>query len=161
MDDYNSLPKKVISAYQAVYETFNNIKYIFKTDDDQMLQSNNPDKFFNNIFKLLEKKNQDVKIHYAGNIVDVPQPYLSQYHRIHPELPKELPVYKTKVLFQDESIFCLKNPLAIYYPREGEKIDQEYLEDYAIGFYLDEKYKTSMLFVNSNLFFKDMETITT
>ena len=42
-----------------------------------------------------------------------------------------------------------------------EKIDQEYLEDYAIGFYLDEKYKTSMLFVNSNLFFKDMETITT
>ena len=159
MDDYNSLPKKVISAYQAVYETFNNIKYIFKTDDDQMLQSNNPDKFFNNIFKLLEKKNQDVKIHYAGNIVDVPQPYLSQYHRIHPELPKELPVYKTRYcsgrfyILSQESISDLLS--------KREKIDQEYLEDYAIGFYLDEKYKTSMLFVNSNLFFKDMETITT
>jgi hypothetical protein len=36
MDDYNSLPKKVISAYQAVYETFT-FKFIFKTDDDQIL----------------------------------------------------------------------------------------------------------------------------
>jgi len=35
-DDYNSLPKKVIRAYEAVYETFD-FKYIFKTDDDQIL----------------------------------------------------------------------------------------------------------------------------
>jgi hypothetical protein len=31
-DDYNSLPKKVIRAYQAVYDTFK-FKYLFKTDD--------------------------------------------------------------------------------------------------------------------------------
>ena len=35
-DDYNSLPKKVISAYEAVYDTFN-LNYLFKTDDDQIL----------------------------------------------------------------------------------------------------------------------------
>jgi hypothetical protein len=35
-DDYNSLPNKVISAYEAVYDTFN-FKYLFKTDDDQIL----------------------------------------------------------------------------------------------------------------------------
>lgn len=36
LDDYNSLPKKVIAAYNAVNETLN-FKYIFKTDDDQIL----------------------------------------------------------------------------------------------------------------------------
>ena len=35
-DDYNSLPKKVISDYEAVYDNFN-FKYLFKTDDDQIL----------------------------------------------------------------------------------------------------------------------------
>ena len=45
-DDYNSLPKKVLSAYSAVQKSFPAIQYIFKTDDDQMLQSNNPNNFF-------------------------------------------------------------------------------------------------------------------
>ena len=39
-DDYNSLPKKVIAAYNAVFETFN-FKYIYKTDDDQILVRDN------------------------------------------------------------------------------------------------------------------------
>ena len=52
-DDYNSLPKKVLSAYAAVQQSFPAIQYIFKTDDDQMLQSNNPNKFFDNINKML------------------------------------------------------------------------------------------------------------
>ena len=30
-DDYNSLPKKVIAAYQAIYDTYK-FTYIFKTD---------------------------------------------------------------------------------------------------------------------------------
>ena len=38
-DDYNSLPKKVIAAYDAVNKTFN-YNYIFKTDDDQILVNN-------------------------------------------------------------------------------------------------------------------------
>ena len=41
-DDYNSLPKKVIASYNAIYETFD-FKYVFKTDDDQILVN---DKFF-------------------------------------------------------------------------------------------------------------------
>ena len=35
-DDYNSLPKKVIRAYQAILNTYE-FKYIFKTDDDQQV----------------------------------------------------------------------------------------------------------------------------
>ena len=89
-DDYNSLPKKVISAYSAVNQSFN-FKYLFKTDDDQILVNN---KYFNILCNLIHAKNPVP--HYGGFIVDVKQPYLSEYHRIHPELPKRLPLYVTK-----------------------------------------------------------------
>jgi hypothetical protein len=48
-DDYNSLPNKVITAYEAVYDTFN-FKYLFKTDDDQILVK---PQFFDVIQKLI------------------------------------------------------------------------------------------------------------
>ena len=35
-DDYNSLPDKVITAYKIINKLYK-FKYIFKTDDDQML----------------------------------------------------------------------------------------------------------------------------
>jgi hypothetical protein len=88
-DNYNSLPKKVIASYNAVFHTFN-FKYIFKTDDDQILVN---DRFLDILKGLTTRK---PRIHYGGHIVDVKQNYLSQYHKIHPELPKYLPVLKTK-----------------------------------------------------------------
>ena len=84
-DDYNSLPKKVIRAYEAIYET-HEFKYLFKTDDDQMLVN---EKFLDVVKGLVSK---NIKIHYGGHIVDVKQNYLSQYHKIHPELPEYLPI---------------------------------------------------------------------
>lgn len=150
-DDYNSLPKKVISSYNAVNSIFE-FKYIFKTDDDQMLTNTN---FFNTITKLITNKNP--VSHYGGFIVDVPVPYLSQYHKIHPELPEHLPVYATKYcsgrfyFLSKEAVECLiinKN-----------KIVTEYLEDYAIGFNLNEKYKTNMLNISTNKIFTDIELV--
>ena len=52
-DDYQSLPKKVIRAYEAIRKHFPSIKYIFKTDDDQILQPENANKFFETIRKML------------------------------------------------------------------------------------------------------------
>ena len=73
-DDYNSLPNKVITAYQAVNETFK-FKYLFKTDDDQILVNSH---FLDTSAKLLIAKQP--KTHYGGYIVDVPKPYLSLLH---------------------------------------------------------------------------------
>lgn len=154
-DDYNSLPKKVISAYAAIQQSFPAIHYIFKTDDDQMLQSNNPNKFFDNINKMLEKRMQTAKIHYAGNIVDVPKAYLSQYYRIHPELPKELPVYVTK--YCSGRFYILSREAIAYLILKRELIFQEYLEDYAIGMHLHNRYKNPILHLDTNIFFKDMD----
>ena len=138
----------------AVQQSFPAIQYIFKTDDDQMLQSNNPNKFFDNINKMLERRMQTAKIHYAGNIVDVPKAYLSQYYRIHPELPKELPVYVTK--YCSGRFYILSMEAIAYLITKRELIFQEYLEDYAMGMHLHNRYKNPMLHLDTDIFFKDM-----
>jgi hypothetical protein len=153
-DDYNSLPKKVLSAYAAVQQSFPAIQYIFKTDDDQMLQSNNPNKFFDNINKMLERRMKTAKIHYSGNIVDVPKAYLSQYYRIHPELPKELPVYVTQ--YCSGRFYILSMEAIAYLISKRELIFQEYLEDYAMGMHLHNRYKNPMVHLDTDIFFKDM-----
>jgi len=148
-DDYNSLPKKVIASYEAVYETFN-FRYLFKTDDDQILV--NP-KFFDMVVGLINK--QTPKIHYGGYIVDVPRPYLSEYHRIHPELPKQLPLYATK--YCSGRFYFLSKSAITNLLSKRENIEKEYLEDYAIGFNLDNIYKNNILPLATNKFFTDIE----
>ena len=148
-DDYNSLPKKVISAYHAINETFN-FKYIFKTDDDQNLIN---DKFFDTIINILSVKIPP--IHYGGHIVDVPFAYLSEYHRIHPELPKHLPVYQTK--YCSGRFYFLSQLAVIDLILKKNRICQEYLEDYAIGLNLFEQLKLNMLEINTDKHFKDYQ----
>lgn len=147
-DDYNSLPKKVISAYDAIQKTYNYL-YILKTDDDQMLTNI---KFLETITKIINTKVP--KIHYAGHIVDVPIPYLSKYSKIHPELPDDIPIYKTKYCNGRFYILSKEAIKDLIYKRNF--INKEYLEDYAIGFYLNDKYKESMMEIQSDKYFKDI-----
>jgi hypothetical protein len=147
-DDYNSLPKKVIRAYQAIYETFD-FKYLYKTDDDQILIN---DKFLDVVRGIISNSKQ---IHYGGYIVDVKQNYLSQYHKIHPELPQYLPIFQTKYC-SGRFYFLSKQALANVISKK-EVIEKEYLEDYAIGFNLDQYYKLNMINLATNKFFTDIE----
>ena len=147
-DDYNSLPKKVIRAYEAVNETFD-LKYIFKTDDDQILVN---EKFLD-VVKGITSGSK--KIHYGGYIVDVKQNYLSQYHKIHPELPEHLPILQTKYC-SGRFYFLSKQALSNVVSKK-EFIEKEYLEDYAIGFNLDQYYKLNITNLATNKFFTDIE----
>ena len=148
-DDYNSLPKKVIASYKAVSETFE-FKYLFKTDDDQILVK---PQFFDIIKMLITTKKP--KTHYGGYIVDVPKPYLSQYHRLHPELPKHLPILKTS--YCSGRFYFLSNEAILNLISKREAIEKEYLEDYAIGLNLDLYYKKEMLSIATNQQFTDIE----
>ena len=146
-DDYNSLPKKVIAAYHAVFKTFE-FKYIFKTDDDQELIQ---PKFLDILMGLLSNAKGTKRPHYGGHIVDVPQSYLSKYYKIHPELPEYLPVYATKYCsgrFYFLSLEAIQNLM-----KQREKIEHEYLEDYAIGFHLHSFFKENMLKLQTDNFF--------
>lgn len=149
-DDYNSLPKKVISSYNAVFNTFQ-FKYIFKTDDDQMLVKLN---FFDTLYNLLNSAKPAP--HYGGYIVDVKQPYLSQYNKIHPELPSNLPLYVTK--YCSGRFYFLSKSAISNLINKRENIIKEYLEDYAIGFNLDNHFKEHILNLKTNTIFIDIET---
>ena len=147
-DDYNSLPKKVIRAYEAINKTFN-YKYIYKTDDDQILVNT---KFFDVVKGLTSKK---PRIHYGGYIVDVKQNYLSQYHKIHPELPNYLPILQTK--YCSGRFYFLSKPAIDNLLSKKQFIEEEFLEDYAIGINLDNFYKSNMINLITNNFFTDIE----
>ena len=149
-DDYNSLPKKVIAAFKAVTESFS-VKYIFKTDDDQMLSNV---KFFDTISALIKIKESN----YGGFVIDVKQPQLSKYSRIHPELPSFLPIYKTK--YCSGRFYFLTLKAVLYLISKRENIEQEYLEDYAIGFNLTDELKENMLHIDTNKYFKDFNLST-
>jgi hypothetical protein len=146
-DDYNSLPKKVIAAYEAIYKEYV-FKYIFKTDDDQNLIQT---QFINIIANLLQTKIP--KIHYAGHIIDVDKPYLSQYNNIHPELPNNLPILQTQYC---SGRFYVLSDLAVHQLiSKKESISKEYLEDYAIGYHLDPILKTNIFNIQTNKYFVD------
>jgi hypothetical protein len=147
-DDYNSLPKKVIRAYEAVNETFN-FKYLYKTDDDQILVN---EKFLD-VVKGITSNSR--KIHYGGYIVDVKQNHLSQYHKIHPELPKNLLILQTK--YCSGRFYFLSKQAITNLISKKVFIENEYFEDYAIGYNLDSYYKFNMINLETNKFFKDIE----
>jgi hypothetical protein len=149
-DDYNSLPKKVIQSYYALCKTFD-FKYIFKTDDDQNLIKPN---FFNTISNIVLNKRPIT--HYGGFIVDVPFSHLSQYHKIHPELPENIPVYATR--YCNGRFYFLSKEAIQDLLTKSELIKKEYFEDYAIGYNLDEKYKKDILNIDTNKIFIDIES---
>lgn len=144
-DDYNSLPKKVIKAYEAVKSRFQ-FKYIFKTDDDQMVKKPQVFETFKNV--ILQKE-----AHYGGYIIDVKQPHYSEYNRIHPELPNRLPILPTR--YCSGRFYFLSHEAVDDLIGKKALIKNEYLEDYAIGFHLKRNLKENMLFVDTNKVFKD------
>lgn len=147
-DDYVSLPHKVISAYEAVNKTFE-YKYIFKTDDDQKLGLV---KFFDMVRGMIEQLTPQV--HYGGSVVDIKQAYLSKYHTIHPELPENLPILPIK--YCSGRFYFLSNEAVVFLLQSKKQFSKEYLEDYAIGLYLNDTYKDNVLNIHSDQFFKDL-----
>ena len=151
-DDYNSLPKKVIRAFLAIQSVYQ-LKYIFKTDDDQQVTNI---KFFDTIILLLDKKydEPEKRLHYGGHIVDVKQTYLSQYYRIHAELPQNLLVKATKYC-SGRFYFLSKDAVSFLVEEKKELVEAEFLEDYAVGYHLSDSYKTNLLDLDTNKYFID------
>lgn len=157
-DDYNSLPKKVIYAYQAISQIYH-FKYIFKTDDDQMVSSV---KFFDTLINLLNTKyNYPIekpvfsnRLHYGGHIVDVKHDHISQYFKLHPELPSGLIVKKTQ--YCSGRFYFLSHNVVDFLLLKKEAILKEFLEDYAIGYHMPiNDFKQNIMNINTDKIFKD------
>jgi hypothetical protein len=146
-DDYISLPKKVFAAYKAISETYQ-FKYIFKTDDDQNLVNDN---FLNTVMNVLDKKVP--RVHYGGKVVDVEVPYLSEYYKIHPELPKNMIINTTK--YCSGRFYFLSWDAIFSLCGKKDSIEKEYMEDYAIGLNLPSFLKENILNLTTDKYFID------
>jgi len=150
-DDYVSLPKKTIAAYDAVLKKFHSLKYIFKTDDDQDLKD--PFEFFSTMIRTLEEKKP--KVHYGGHVVDVKTPYLSSYGKIHPELPDPLIIYPTQ--YCSGRFYTLSIEAAKDLVKKRGSIMGECLEDYAMGYHLNPIFKKTILNIDTSAHFTDSQ----
>lgn len=142
-DDYISLPHKVIAAYEAVQAEYD-YKYIFKTDDDQHLTQ--PIFLPLMMGHLLSHKG----IHYGGKIVNVVADHMSLYWQFHPELPKNVLVKKSQ--YCNGRFYVLsREAVQSLIPRTAD-IKKEYFEDYAIGYYMDTRYKFPIFEIPNDVF---------
>jgi len=163
-DDYVSIPNKMSAAFSAINKTFE-FKYIFKTDDNQVLLKHNLFSLLSSL--LVEERNSESttpnpetktqsQFHYGGKIVDIPSRQKSKHHLIHPELPDNLYLQKTQ--YCSGPFYFLSSPaLQDLLKREKrEKFDQEMFEDYAVGYYLGAEFKHEILGIDTDKYFKEM-----
>jgi hypothetical protein len=80
---------------------------------------------------------------------------MSEYHRLHPELPKQLPLYITK--YCSGRFYFLSSEAVQYLILKRANIEREFLEDYAIGFNLSKTLKENILLISTNKYFTDIE----
>ena len=148
-DDYIHLPKKVIRAYEAIHELFD-YAYIFKTDDDQQLQTS---KFFPTLMSILSSYQNKKHIDYGGLMVHLQTDQVSQYYKFHPELPTNILLKKGGYCNGRFYILSYKAIDALLILKSD--IEKEYFEDYAIGHYLPESIKQNFLPLQTGNYFKD------
>jgi hypothetical protein len=150
-DDYIALPQKVIAAFEAVHKTHPDYVYVYKTDDDQTCLNI---RFFEMVESFLQKAAVDFKkIHYGGRILDVKQAYYSRYNEIHPELPKDLPILPIK--YCNGRFYLLSRDAITSLLEKKELIGLQYLEDYAIGLNLEDRWKENVLDLKTDMFLRD------
>ena len=142
-DDYNSLPAKVITAFLAVQETMD-VDYIFKTDDNQMLQKPYEIK---GLCKLLNKN-----IDYGGLVVKM-NTHVSGLFTTHPEFPKN--IILEGCAYCTGPFYILSNNALNNVLEKYEDICKRVVEDHAIGFYLEPKYSKNVFAFDTRKIFKE------
>jgi hypothetical protein len=174
-DDYLSLPDKIITAMNAINETYH-YKYIFKTDDDQNLIQPS---FFKTIMQILSipsKGSADASgaspsgsadasgvkgaaplaaplpYHYGGFKISVPDHY-STYYTVHNELPRQLFLKATE--YCNGRFYLLSKEAVENLLKKKDDISKHIIEDHAIGLYLDSQYRQKCLGLKTGNYFKD------
>lgn len=146
-DTYQSLPKKVIKSFEIINKLYD-YTYIFKSDDDQMYVESY------NFFDLLISHLNNSSLHYGGKVIDIKIPTLCKYFLYHPELPRDIILRPTQ--YCNGRFYFLSKECIIELLKEKENIEKEYIEDYAIGQYIPNKYKMIICYIDNDKYFKDM-----
>jgi hypothetical protein len=94
-----------------------------------------------------------MKYHYGGKLINVEIPYMSKYFLFHPELPQDLIIQKTE--YCNGRFYFLSKEAVTNVVTKREKIEKEYLEDYAVGLHLNPFFKKVVLNIDTDLVFND------
>lgn len=143
-DDYLSLPKKVIIAYQAIEENFD-YKYVFKTDDDQNIKEEFWDLIINNL---------NPAINYGGQFVMLKKDTKIEpaYQNMHRELPIDLLLQKT--IYCGGRFYLLSRTLVLDLISKKELFVDKIIEDHSVGLLMEKKLQDNALYFNINNYFE-------
>jgi hypothetical protein len=149
-DDYNSLPAKVITAFKAIHETMT-VDYIFKTDDDQRLIQPN---FFNTLSNILTEKlkSDNTLVYYGGKAIKI-NTHVSRYYVEHPELPHD--IILESCTYCNGRFYLLHHEAVANLLQKYDAICSRFIEDHAIGYYLDIHLRDKLLMINNDMVFVD------
>lgn len=141
-DDYNSLPYKVISAYDAINREYI-YEYIFKTDDDQELTQPY-------ILKTWMDEIDVKRPNYGGKLITIHYDHISEYYHFHPELPTNVIVKRSQYC---NGRFYILSKIAINdLLLKRHFFRSEYFEDYAVGYYMDQDIKSQFMHIQNDVF---------
>ena len=146
LDDYNSLPSKVITALAGIHSKFD-FKYVFKTDDDQDLRI---DDFFIQLQQALTMS----QYHYGGFIISCTE-HISDYCKVHDCLPRDL--YMKSATYATGRFYLLSRLAVGDLITKREDIEKQFIEDHAIGLFIDKQFIKSALDVNTLIAFSDLD----
>lgn len=165
-DDYVSLPKKMETAFRAVYEQFPEVQYVFKTDDDQHVTNL---RFFESLQKTLLQQTRQTQqqqnnlqeqthlyaYHYGGFIIHISTPQTSEYYKIHSELPTDMVLYPTK--YCSGRFYFLSRQALQWIQMHADAMRRELLEDYAVGrcVYPHLAHDKQIMNITTNHYFQD------
>lgn len=139
-DDYLHLPKKVITAFKAINDTFN-YKYILKTDDDIELAVKGE---FSKIIFLLEKN-----ISYYGGFVNSPGKLCGPWFRAtskNADFPKN--ILLENIDYCSGRFYYLYKNAVIDLLNKSNLIKYKFIEDHSIGLYLNDFFKKNIIHIS-------------
>jgi hypothetical protein len=148
LDDYNSLPSKVITALAGIHSKFD-FKYVFKTDDDQDLT-------IADFFIQLQRELTKSQYHYGGFLIQNPAK-ISDYYEVHYCLPRDL--YLNRTVYATGRFYLLSRMAVEDLINKREGIEKQFIEDHAIGLFLDNRFKQGALEIFSPIAFADHNTV--
>jgi hypothetical protein len=146
LDDYNSLPSKVITALAGIHSKFD-FKYVFKTDDDQKL-------IIGDFFIQLQKALTMSQYHYGGFIISCKE-HISDYYKVHDCLPRDL--YMKSATYATGRFYLLSRIAVEDLINKRKGIEQQLIEDHAMGLFIDKQFIIGALDINTPNAFADVD----
>lgn len=131
-DNYESLPIKTYQSIKLICENFPDLKYIFKTDDDIIID----DGFFEYVFDTL-KNNPDSE--YFGYAIDIHKNKYSEYHieKVEKESSKKPVLMMKKTTYASGKFYIIKKTMLdkiLNFTNVDKYFESNMFEDYAVGY---------------------------